>query len=77
VTTKRTAKNACTGCGAPRHETILSIALGHIACCPDCSTLEIEDRNMIRTVVATAIEVGRKDERKERRLRTRARGGAR
>jgi hypothetical protein len=44
----------CTGCGTPRHEAISVIAAGSIACCPDCSTLTVEDRNAIRKVAALA-----------------------
>ena len=42
----------CTGCGTPRHEAISVIAAGSIACCPDCSTLTVEDRNTIRNLAA-------------------------
>jgi hypothetical protein len=45
----------CTGCGTPRHEAISVIAAGSIACCPDCSTLTVEDRNAIRKVAALAL----------------------
>lgn len=41
--------HVCTGCGMSRHETIKVIAEeSAIACCPDCSTLTVEDRNAIR-----------------------------
>jgi hypothetical protein len=42
----------CTGCDAPRHKAIAAVARGGIACCPDCSTLTVADRNAIREAVA-------------------------
>jgi hypothetical protein len=40
----------CTGCGCSRAEAIKLIADGAIACCPDCSTLTVADRNAIRAI---------------------------
>ena len=42
----------CTGCDAPRHKAIAAVAKGGVACCPDCSTLTVADRNAIREAVA-------------------------
>ncbi len=49
--------NICTGCDTPRHEAITAIANGAMACCPDCSTLTVEDRNAIRAIKAVAVAV--------------------
>ena len=54
--------NICTGCNTPRHEAIAAIANGAIAngamaCCPDCSTLTVEDRNAIRAAQAVPVAV--------------------
>ncbi len=45
----------CTGCDTPRHEAITAIANGAMACCPDCSTLTVEDRNAIRAIKAVPV----------------------
>ena len=42
----------CTGCDTPRHKAIAAVAKGGVACCPDCSTLTVADRNAIREAVA-------------------------
>ncbi len=47
--------NICTGCDTPRHEAITAIANGAMACCPDCSTLTVEDRNAIRAIKAVPV----------------------
>jgi hypothetical protein len=42
----------CTGCDTPRHKAIAAVAKGAVACCPDCSTLTVADRNAIREAAA-------------------------
>ena len=46
----------CTGCGTARHEAIRMVAGGAAACCPDCSTLSVDDRNAIRAEVERLTE---------------------
>lgn len=46
--TGKGSTNICSGCGTPRHEAIAAIRRGAMACCPDCSTLTVEERNAIR-----------------------------
>lgn len=40
----------CTGCGLHRLDAINAVLNGKVACCPDCSTLTVEERNLIRSV---------------------------
>ena len=42
----------CTGCGHPRSRAIKAVIEGCVACCPDCDVLGMDDRNLIREVVA-------------------------
>lgn len=42
----------CTGCGAHRIAAITAVIRGLIACCPECSTLTMGERNTIRQIVA-------------------------
>jgi hypothetical protein len=42
------SRNVCSGCGKYRYQAIKAIANGAVACCPDCSTLTVVDRNAIR-----------------------------
>jgi len=45
----------CTGCGHPRSSALKAVLEGHIACCPDCSTLTVAERNQIREGQVAAI----------------------
>lgn len=41
----------CDGCDLPRIEAICAVIAGKVACCPDCSTLTVEERNRIRAAL--------------------------
>lgn len=41
----------CTGCGCTRADAIAAVAVGKVACCPDCSTLSVDERNAVREAV--------------------------
>jgi hypothetical protein len=45
--------DTCEGCGAARIAAITAVIQGKIACCPDCSTLTMGERNTIREALAT------------------------
>lgn len=45
------AQRVCSGCDAPRLKAIYAVIEGRVACCPDCSTLTVEERNAIRNAV--------------------------
>ncbi len=44
-------EEVCTGCDSHRIAAIRSVIAGRIACCPDCSTLTMGERNSIREAV--------------------------
>lgn len=52
VTRERDFALVCSGCGAPRLSAILACVRGQAACCPDCSTLTMDERNTIRGAVS-------------------------
>lgn len=41
-------KITCEGCGSDRMSAILAVVKGKVACCPDCTTLTVDERNEIR-----------------------------
>lgn len=53
------AGDECTGCGSARIEAILHIIRGKVACCPDCSTLTLSERNLIRDAASLRATPGR------------------
>lgn len=48
------AREVCAGCGVKRIDTIIAVIKGAIACCPDCTTLTVDERNQIRAALAKA-----------------------
>jgi hypothetical protein len=43
-------KNLCEGCGNRPMSAVRAILEGRVACCPDCSTFTLKERNEIRTL---------------------------
>lgn len=43
----------CTGCRTPRIGAIAMVICGKAGCCPDCSTLTVDERNEIRAAVVS------------------------
>jgi len=48
------SRETCTGCGSPKQSAILAVIGGAAACCPECSTLTVDERNSIRARLAAA-----------------------
>jgi hypothetical protein len=49
----------CAGCGAHRVMAARAVVLGRIACCPECSTMSVGERNALREAVAERLRVER------------------
>lgn len=45
------AEELCTGCDSTARAAVLAIIAGRAACCPECSTWSVGDRNAIREAV--------------------------
>ena len=52
----RDAREICSECGISRIDAILAVVDGAAACCPDCTTLTVEERNLIRARVSDSAE---------------------
>lgn len=48
---RASAAHQCEGCGASRNAAVWAVVEGRVACCPDCSTLTVEERNTIRDAI--------------------------
>lgn len=44
----------CEGCGTSQVDAINEILAGKAACCPECSTLDVQARNHLRAIGAAA-----------------------
>lgn len=47
-------KTTCAGCGSDRMVAIKAVIAGKAACCPDCTTLTVDERNEIREAMKGA-----------------------
>jgi len=54
------AREVCAGCGTNKIDMIVSVINGAVACCPDCTTLTVAERNAIRAAKDAQIAALRK-----------------
>lgn len=57
------SKLDCIGCGGTIQDAIDAVLMGKAACCPDCSTLSVGQRNRIRNILAAYAQARAAQER--------------